>query len=243
MVNREVVDLGPWTEGEIHRLLGYTSLLNTPGQRISFLSSQFLLTPYGESTLIGNKDREVFTINLDRVDCLTFIEYIEAMRISGSFNEFKENLKRVRYRGGNVSFRKRNHFFTDWRIHNKTLVRDVTQRISDKCAEVWKHLNRKDKGARWIPDIPVVRRKIRYIASRLIDAHVVDNLQTGDYTGIYSDDEGLDVSHVGIIIKYDDEIFLRHASSHKRHRRVIDEDFRGYINRKPGIIVFRPIAP
>jgi hypothetical protein len=241
MINEEAIDLGPWTEEDINRLLKYTSLLDTPAQKISFLSSQFLLTPYGESTLIGNRDKEIFTINLDRVDCFTFIEYIEAMRISGSFNEFRENLKKIRYKSGVISFKKRNHFFTDWRIYNKTLVKDVTHRISDNCSEVWKSLNKKDRGEKWIPYIPVVRRKMRFIKSRFIHDQVIKNLQTGDYAGIYSDDNGLDVSHVGIIIKYDDVIFFRHASSHKARRRVIDEDFKEYISKKPGLIVFRPI--
>jgi hypothetical protein len=33
---------------------------------------------------------------------------------------------------------------------------------------------------------------------------------------------------------------LRHASSLKKNRRVIDEDLKEYLKTKPGIIVFRP---
>jgi hypothetical protein len=62
----------------------------------------------------------------------------------------------------------------------------------------------------------------------------------GDYTGIYSDLKGLDVSHVGIIIKDGVNVYLRHASSQKEYSKVIDQDFRKYMVDKPGIIVLRP---
>jgi len=68
----------------------------------------------------------------------------------------------------------------------------------------------------------------------------MDRLKTGDYAGIYSVTEGLDVSHVGIIIKKGDNIYLRHASSQKEIRKVVDQDFRKYIVGKPGIIILRP---
>jgi hypothetical protein len=68
----------------------------------------------------------------------------------------------------------------------------------------------------------------------------MDSLRTGDYVGIYAEARGLDVSHVGIIVKSDDTAHLRHASSIPSHRRVIDEDFVTYMSGKPGMIVLRP---
>jgi hypothetical protein len=66
-------------------------------------------------------------------------------------------------------------------------------------------------------------------------------MKTGDYVGIYSEKEGLDVSHVGIIIKEKDAVNLRHTSSLKKHREVIDEDFKEYLKNKPGIIALRTV--
>jgi hypothetical protein len=54
--------------------------------------------------------------------------------------------------------------------------------------------------------------------------------------------EGLDVSHVGIIIRDRDALLLRHASSDRRFRKVVDQDFQTYISGKPGLIVLRPIG-
>ena len=68
----------------------------------------------------------------------------------------------------------------------------------------------------------------------------MNSLKTGDYIGIYSTVHGLDVSHVGIVIRDGETIFLRHASSQKKYRKVIDQDLKEYILNKPGIIVLRP---
>jgi hypothetical protein len=51
--------------------------------------------------------------------------------------------------------------------------------------------------------------------------------------------QGLDVSHVGIIIKNNNVVNLRHAFSEKG--KVVEQNFREYIINKPGIIILRPI--
>jgi hypothetical protein len=73
-----------------------------------------------------------------------------------------------------------------------------------------------------------------------MDDQVMERLHTGDYIGIYSKEDGLDVSHTGIIIREQGAVKLRHASSMKKHRKVVDEDFKEYLKAKPGIIVLRP---
>ena len=111
--------LGVFSREQLDRLMRESLRIGDAGKRIDFLSRQFLGIDYAESTLIGDKGSpEVFVINLAGVDCLTFIEYVEAMRHSGSYSDFESNLKRVRYRSGIVAFAKRNHFFTDWKEFN-----------------------------------------------------------------------------------------------------------------------------
>jgi hypothetical protein len=68
---------------------------------------------------------------------------------------------------------------------------------------------------------------------------VVGGLKTGDYIGIYSELDGLDVSHVGIFIRMGSSSFLRHASSKKEIRQVVDEAFMEDVRNKPGIIILR----
>jgi len=236
---RMKIILGKWSEDELDRLIRKASEFKSAGARIEFISGHFLGTQYKEATLIGDiKTPEDLAINLEGVDCLTFIDYMEAMRLSGSFSEFPENLKRVRYRHGRVSYEERNHFFTDWREFNSNLVEDITGEIGgDKSRHIKKALNKKGDGAHFLPGISCREREITYISSESAD-DLIGDLKTGDYAGIYSETDGLDVSHAGIIIRKDDAIYLRHASSVKR--RVLDEDFRRYIMSKPGIIVLRP---
>ncbi len=241
---KEEILLGKWTEDKLNRLLGEASAISDSGARLDFLSSQFLKTPYKESTLIGDIDTtELFVLNLEAFDCFTFIDSVEAMRRSISYQLFKENLKLLRYRSGKVAFKERNHFFTDWSAFNPDLIVDLTKPIGEeRCKSVGKQLNVKKDGALFLPGVAPRAREITYIPSVCVDEEVLRKLMTGDYIGIYSKEEGLDVSHVGIVIKKKNEIELRHASSLETKREVIDEGLIKYLESKPGIIVLRPKA-
>ncbi len=232
---------GKWSEEELDRIIRESSKIGDVGFRIALLSNEFLGTDYREHTLIGDLSTpEVFVLDLGGVDCFTFIDYVEAMRISASFSEFMANLQKIRYREGRITFEDRNHFFTDWRESNVLLVEDVTAEIGRSASvKVRKILNVKEDGKYWVAGIRPVQREIEYIPSgALLEKKVLDGLRTGDYAGIYSDVSGLDVSHVGIVIKDKENIYLRHASS--RHKRVVDENLRNYISGKPGLIILRP---
>ncbi len=239
---KEGIVTGKWTEEQLNQVLRKASKISHTGDRIAFLSKLFLSTPYKPSTLIGSKDMpEVFVINLAEVDCMTFIEYIEAMRLSKSFDEFKEKLKRVRYRVGGVTFKKRRHFFSDWVEIKPAYVKDVTEMLGGhRTLQPEKMLNLKDTTPKtfFIDGVEVQRREIKYIPAGFIGESVINGLETGDYIGIYSELQGLDVSHVGIMIKDKGTVYMRHASSEKM--KVVDEELRGYLSGKSGIIVFRP---
>ncbi len=234
--------LGKWTESGLDGLLRESSRIADTGERIAFLSGQFKGVEYRESTLIGGPDTpEELVINLEGVDCFTFSDYIGVMRLSSSFAGFRENLIKVRYQHGKVSFGTRNHFFTDWTEFNANLVGDVTREIGgQKALAISKELNVKEDGTYFLQGIPPRRRTIHYIPPDAVDDPLIGRLGTGDYIGIYSTLQGLDVSHVGILIKSDEGIFFRHASSVKEHRKVMDQDFRSYIKNKPGILILRP---
>lgn len=234
--------LGKFSQEELDRIIQKSSKIKDVASRIDFLSGNFLDLDYVESTLIGDINiPEVFMINLKGVDCFTFIDYIEAMRLSGSFPEFKVNLRKVRYKSGIVAFENRNHFFTDWREFNSDFIDDITEEIgAEKTIRVQKTLNQKKDRTYFLPGIQTVKRGIKYIPPDSINDSVLSKLRTGDYVGIYSKVNGLDVSHLGILIKREDKPYLRHASSQKKYKKVVDQDFRSYIAGKPGIIVFRP---
>jgi hypothetical protein len=230
--------LGRWSAGELEEMLAAASAMDGLSARIDFISSRFLGVPYGESTLIGSPGvPEVFVIDLQAVDCFTYLDYVESMRLSRTFSEFRRHLRRVRYRSGTVAYGARRHFFTDWTA--STRVQDVTGAIGGENAAVAaKTLNRKDGGGSILPGIPPVGRKIVFIPAGKLEGPTLDGLRTGDYIGIYAPAGGLDVSHVGICIRGENRILLRHASSIAQ--KVIDQDFEPYMEGKPGIVVLRP---
>ena len=237
--NSEIRELGSWNNDKLEQIIQ-----NKPESRtdqIDYLSSQFLGTPYQAHTLTGDINTpEIYTVNLTGMDCFTYIDYIEALRLSSALEEFDDNLKGIRYKNGEVSFQNRNHFFSDWPTRNENLIIDITQDIAgDRAASVDKKLNLKADGSNFLPGIPTVSRNIYYIPSSEVNDHIVNKLETGDYIGMYTDIDGLDVTHTGIVIKNDKGVFLRHASSKKSNYKVVDENLREYIKNVPGIVVYR----
>lgn len=240
----ETIDLGKWTEAGLDELLRTASAMPDAGERIELLSEQFLGTPYAENTLAGQRDTpEALVISLGGVDCFTFIDYVEAMRRSSCFAEFRGNLKTVRYRKGIVAFEDRNHFFTDWPEVAPGLFEDITGRISPgRARSVSKTLNRRANGGLFVEGVAPVVREVRYLPPEGLDDEAWAKLATGDYAGIYSAEDGLDVSHVGIVIRSAGGLLFRHASSRAAVRRVLDEDLVSYLARTLGLVVLRPLG-
>jgi hypothetical protein len=233
--------LGRFTPELLDSIIRGSSQIRNTGERIAFLSKQFLGTAYAASTLIGSLGiPEVFVMNLEGVDCFTFIEYIEAMRLSSYYPDLELNLKWVRYRSGTVDFTERNHFFTDWRESRKETIEDVTKAAGGgQTVAIEKMLNKKKNGTYFLPGIGPVLRELHYIPAEAINAAVLKKLRSGDYIGIYSFEQGLDVSHTGIFVRDGNNVMMRHASSQENSRGVVDQDFKGYVSGKPGMIVLR----
>lgn len=235
---KEYINLGIWDVAALESIMSEGGRLTDVGEKVAFISKDFLGTPYEGGTLIGSPDKtEILTINLEGVDCFTLLDYIEAMRRAKTFLSFKENLKLLRYRQGHISYFGRNHFFSDWTLNNAKYIEDVTEQVGKESAiKVKKRLD-------LLPGIEARERIITYIPSALINKEIMAKLKTGDYIGIYSSKSGLDVSHTGILIKNKEELILRHASSRKDTKKVLDENFMDYISKKKGIIILRPKEP
>lgn len=238
-----ITNLGKWTTAVLDNIMREAAAITNTGERIDYISRQFLNTPYKESSLTGSISiPEVLTINLEGMDCMTFIEYVEAMRLSGSYAEFTENLRKVRYRNGEVTYESRRHFFTDWIGYTPHTVEDVTTIIGGiKSVKVRKMLNLNSDGTYILPGICITEREISCIPVDAIDSTVIERLKTGDYAGIYSDKEGLDVTHTGIIIKNNNDVYLRHASSRRDTYKITDEELINYLTVKDGLIILRPM--
>ncbi|CAN5183095.1 DUF1460 domain-containing protein [soil metagenome] len=207
------------------------------------ISRQFLGTPYGAHTLVGSADEpEVLVADLQKVDCFTYADYVEALKRSASQDEFSTNLIDVRYKNGVVAFANRKHFFTDWAASAPAVATDVTAGLSDAAITTAKALNQKDSGGVYLPGLPVVPRTVTYIPSGQVDGEVLGRLRTGDYLGAYAEDGGLDVTHVGMFVDAPEGPVLRNASSLTATMKVVDTPLGDYLQTVPGIVVLRPVV-
>nr|WP_231976729.1 DUF1460 domain-containing protein [Mycobacterium sp. E740] len=205
------------------------------------MSRQFLGTPYGADTLVGSAtEQEQLVVELEKVDCFTFADYVEAAKRAANRDEFIAGLTEVRYKDGVVAFQNRKHFFTDWVASTPVVASDVTSSLSPNAIAVQKNLNAKDSGGVYLPGIPVVPRTVSYIPSERVDDGVVKQLRTGDYIGAYAEDGGLDVTHVGIFVDTPAGPVFRNASSLSTDDKVVDSPLFDYLRTVPGVVVLRP---
>jgi len=234
-------EAGRWSDTKLTQIILSANQYVNPGDRIVEISGYFIDTPYAADTLVGSPQiPEQLVINLSVLDCFTFLDVVEALRRASSGENFSEQLKNVRYRNGTVAYEARRHFFSDWINDDATSISDVTAGVGQgRARAVVKQLNRKIDGTRWLPGITVTPREILYIPTDKINKALLSALQSGDYVGIYSEHDGLDVSHTGLIVKNMGKVMLRHASSRRGVERVVDEELLDYLQGKPGLVVYR----
>ena len=231
------IDLGKWNKQELSRFL-LNNTTNTNSTKVKNITNRFLNTPYKANTMIGSiNKKEELVINLGNLDCFTFVDYVEAMKRSNSFNEFKTHLINLRYQSGNINYTTRNHFLSDWIEYNG--FKNISSSLYPNTKQVIKTLNLSSKNTLFLKGIQTKKTTIDYIDSKDLNKDIINKLRTGDYIGIYTNIKGLDVTHVGIFIKKEDRAYFRHASSKKELRKVVDEPFEAYIKNTTGFIVLR----
>ncbi len=225
------VNLGNWSKNSFNKFL-------EKEKSIDEISSAFLNTSYKANVLIGSSSKkEKLVIDLANLDCFTYVDYIEAIKNSNDFESFKKNLISLRYKNSTISFKNRNHFFTDWITQNG--FENITSNLSKNTKKQIKYLNKKNDKDLFLKGIDINKREIEYLEPKYITKDILIKLQSGDYIGIYTPLNGLDVTHTGMIVKKDGKTFFRHASSKKSNRKVVDELFVDYIKKTPGILVLR----
>ena len=211
-------------------------------ERIRLFSSLFKDVPYVRNRLIGSSTtEEQLVIDFGALDCFTYLDYVEALRKSNDLNEFRQKLIETRYVKNDVSYLTRRHFFSDWVSEDAPNAQDVTGTLTDETQLVSKTLNQAKDGKVYITGLHPKERDITYIPADKINDNVISNLQDGDYIGIYTPIEGLDVTHTGLFVNTPDGPMLRNASSKSIYMKVVDSPFIEYVKDTPGIVVYRAI--
>ena len=205
----------------INQLLiqGYESGIKDANALVEFYARKLLGTPYVAHTLEG--DEEMLTINIHELDCLTFIETLYSLTratIDGrySWRDFAANIENVRYRGGVMGdYSSRIHYISEWIIdnHMRGNLVEITPDLPhcDYMVKNIDYMTTHTSQYRQLKNDSAMVEKIRHYELRnhrfpylkrswLDDKKVKAALKSGDFISLVTKQDGLDVSHNGIII-------------------------------------------
>lgn len=213
---------------------GQTELSETYdwAERFDFFSKKLLGIQYKAGVLDEFKN-ERLVIDLDGLDCVTFIENVVALSATldqddPNFDTFAQELTNIRYANGQIlGYESRLHYFSDWMLTKEyegnfsILFQDSEfaeplQRISF-MSQNWQKYPRLKENPDLVEEI-VLREDIIneaelvFIPQRFITT-IEDELLTGDIVAFVTSVKGLDVSHTGIIKKIGSKTHFYHAST------------------------------
>ncbi len=231
---------------------------------ISAIGKTFISTDYIAHTLEVT-DNEELIINLRGLDCTTFLETTFALALciknnETEFENFQSYLKKIRYRNGKIeNYTSRLHYFSDWIYDNqrKNLIEDVTKKIGgvekkfnvnfmSSNPHLYKHLKNNPK---FIPIIKkqeseISKRNYYFIPENKISG--IDNeIKNGDFIALVTNQNGLDIGHVGIAIKNQNgKTHFLHAPVVGKKVEITSEPLYEYVKNSKkhiGIIVLRTV--
>ncbi len=200
---------------------GIQSGLTDANELVCFYAHKLEGTPYVAHTLEG--ETEMLTINIDELDCTTFVETLYALvktTINGrySWRDYAHHIEDLRYRHGDMGdYSTRLHYMSDWIIDNSSRgnIEDVTGEISCVRYKVKtidymsthrdSYPSLKDDAIfEKVKNVEVGYRNHRfpYIKKENLNSDAVKKVvKRGDFVGLVTRMEGLDLSHLGIVEK------------------------------------------
>lgn len=234
-----------------------------PEARVAFFGRAFEGVPYGAHTLEGAE--EVLTVRTDSLDCTTFVETAMALAYTvgegrGSWRDFVYNLRRLRYRGGEVNgYPSRLHYICDWAVDNKHRgnfkdATDAFPRVSIMQRTIDFMSSHRDRYPALADSSNYARiravengyRQHRFPYIKTIDLNLKATkaaFHDGDVVALVSNLKDLDVTHMGIVVKDPSgEPYLLHASSSHGKVEVSERPLADFLKRNRqwvGVRVFR----
>lgn len=233
----------------------------TPNERIGYIARLFLGCPYVAHTLEG--DQESLIVNIDQLDCTTFVETVIAMAYTigegrTSWRDYIHNLERIRYRNGKLNgYTSRLHYISDWIINNshRGNITEVTNEFPGVSyniktidfmtshRESYKSLS-DDSEFEKMKNIEIGyhNHKFPYIkSSKVKNKDISTKLMDGDIIALTTHTKGLDVSHMGLIAIINGTPHLMHASM-KAMKVIIDPlPLHKYLNNSKSLTGIRVI--
>ena len=241
---------------------GLKSNLKTSNELVVFYANKLLGTPYVAHTLEG--ETEQLTINIDELDCTTFVETLYALTRTTlsnrtSWRDYANNLESVRYRNGVIGdYSSRLHYISEWIINNSSRdnLKDITPDFS-KCKYIVKTIDFMSKHRDAYAslkenemfnkvknnEIGFRSHRFPYIKKEDINAKSSKvTFKSGDFIAMVTNIKGLDVSHLGLVIKENNELYFINASMSGGKVQLEKYTFFEYLERVRsciGVRVFR----
>ena len=208
----------------------------------------FLGTPYVASTLDEN-DEEQLVVNLQELDCVTYVENVLALSLAAnsndfSFDNFKTHLQNIRYRNGELSdYASRLHYTSDWIFDNEKsgLLENISQQLLGVQETKELHFMSSHRSAyKQLAHNDAMLYKIEQLEKDINSRGGFYYLPKGAIYGkakeiphmavvaIVTTIDGLDTSHVGFAYKKDGELQFIHASSTKNEVVVDNKTLSNY---------------
>ena len=200
--------------------LSYTLLIalascaqSTEGRAILHYALTFLERPYVAHTLEAGNEEQLI-MNLNEVDCTTYVEYALALTLAKGDTLCAQNyLKRIRYRDGVIDdYVSRLHYITEW-IENGVrngFFEDITSRHGTDTLQVeLSFMSSHPNAYRHLKDSPTrvaqrdsVEQKlsgqtIHYLPKEKLPAEGLPWIKAGDILCITTNIPGLEVVHLG----------------------------------------------
>jgi len=202
-------------------------------QRMQKIATRWQGRPYIPDSLIGGPDlQEKLVVNLRAFDCVTFVESVLALARSRSTRGFLGELKSIRYRGGQIDWFSRLHYFSDWMKsnHARGTVRIRTRGAGSRSIEARLSL---------LDDLPPRRCRFHVVPKRKLH-QARRRIENGSVIGFASVRSRLDFFHTGLLFIQDDQLLLFHAS--RSAKKVVAEPLAGFLqrNRMRGIAFAAP---
>lgn len=220
-----------------------SQLKQKPASWMLWFGKKFAGVPYVGGTL-DKTAAEHLIVNTRQLDCTTYVEMITALTMCAqnhetSFTAYCNHLKHVRYIGGEVSYVKRQHYFTVWMDDNEkegivknispnppfTAVQKVNVNWMSTHVSSYKMLTAHPEWRTGIRQLEqsVSGKSYRYIPKgKIANTQLFRNtIKDGDIIAIITNKKGLDTTHIGIASWHKDGLHLLNASS--IHKKVIDE--------------------
>lgn len=135
--NKKIYEMEKW---EIDSILTVKSSENLSiTDRMKFYSELFMGMPYGLSC-VGDGPYALFDtqpqLTFDTTNCMVYCEDVLALSISDNYENFFNNLQQIRYKGGIVGMKTRNHYtMADWLPENNWLLHNVVKEVAGNNAK------------------------------------------------------------------------------------------------------------